>query len=61
MSKHVFNGTNSGNQVTVWTPWGAQSVPHADSKLASVRRLVRKAKEQAASHRTDKRKRLLDA
>jgi len=47
MSKQAHPGSKQSEQVAAWTPWGIQSVPQADSRLASVRRMVRKAQEQA--------------
>ena len=48
MSKQAHPGSKQSEQVAVWTPWGIQSVPQADSRLASVRRMVRKVQEKAA-------------
>ena len=31
--------------VTVWTPWGEQRVPRADSRTASLRRMVKRLRD----------------
>jgi hypothetical protein len=37
--------------VTVWTPWGEQHVPRADSRAASLQRMVRRMRETKAAKR----------
>jgi hypothetical protein len=51
MTKHARTNELKNATVTVWTPWGMQSVPKADSHLASVRRIIRKAKDGAATRK----------
>ncbi|HEV7255518.1 MAG TPA: hypothetical protein VGN97_20755 [Mesorhizobium sp.] len=37
--------------VTVWTPWGEQHVPRADSRPASLKRMVRRMRDTEAAKR----------
>ena len=37
--------------VTVWTPWGEQHVPCADSRPASLKRIVQRMRDTEAAKR----------
>lgn len=37
--------------VTVWTPWGEQPVPRADSRPASLKRMVQRMRDTEAVKR----------
>jgi len=43
--------SDQGLTVVVWTPWGEQRVPRAESRAASVGRMVKRIRDQEVAER----------